>query len=242
MATLPIQAPSPVGGALSAPQTAPAPGLVDRWRAWVQQPQNRTALLQTGLALMQPLSLGQSPIGHIADAIGQGGEARDRYITGGQEQAKEAETRMMDQKKFGLEERQVAAQEKNIASQVTERAKGGKSLRDFYAKEAFRDENSLTANLRSMAAAEAKAHNDNAVINNPDAPMLYAADFMNDPLWVAKNIEAARRLEAATKGVYSGGTGAPAGTETPPMPGAFMENGQWKVMQNGKKMILQKNP
>lgn len=231
MATLPVQAPSPVGGALSAPQTAPAPGLADRWRAWVQQPQNRTALLQTGLALMQPLSLGQSPIGHIADAIGQGGEARDRYITGGQEQTKEAETRMMDQKKFGLEERQVAAQEKNVNSQVSERAKGYKSLRDFYARNAASDTDRAGTALLKMAM-EAEA-------NGPvTGDMRKAAEFLADPDWKLA-AENAIRLTIGSDPLAGGGS-TRSDMGLPPAPGAFQENGEWKIRVNGQTRVLKK--
>jgi len=63
MATMPIN-----------PQTAAQsdPGLFDKWRAWLGSEQNRSALLQTGLALMQPVQPGQSQFGHIASSIGQG--------------------------------------------------------------------------------------------------------------------------------------------------------------------------
>lgn len=56
------------------PQSAPMsdPGLFDRWKEWLGAPQNRAALLQTGLSLMQPVQPGQSQFGHIASSIGQG--------------------------------------------------------------------------------------------------------------------------------------------------------------------------
>lgn len=56
------------------PQTAAQsdPGLFDKWRAWLGSEQNRAALLQTGLSLMQPVQPGQSQFGHIASSIGEG--------------------------------------------------------------------------------------------------------------------------------------------------------------------------
>lgn len=54
------------------PQTAAQsdPGLFDKWRGWLGEPQNRAALLQTGLSLMQPMQ--GSQFSHIAGAVGQG--------------------------------------------------------------------------------------------------------------------------------------------------------------------------
>ena len=49
-----------------------------QWATFLDQPGARTALLQTGLALMQPPQFGQTPAGHIASAIGEGGAAVSR--------------------------------------------------------------------------------------------------------------------------------------------------------------------
>lgn len=60
------------------------------WQAWVSQPQNRAALVQAGIALLQPTGVGQSTAGHIGSAIGSGLEARDRVVSGQQEAAQRA--------------------------------------------------------------------------------------------------------------------------------------------------------
>lgn len=49
-----------------------------KWDDFMQRPGNRQALLQIGLQLMQPVGIGQTAGGHIAQAIGAGGEAVDR--------------------------------------------------------------------------------------------------------------------------------------------------------------------
>lgn len=48
------------------------------WGDWMERPGNRQALLQMGLQLMQPVGIGQTPFGHIGQAIGAGGEAASR--------------------------------------------------------------------------------------------------------------------------------------------------------------------
>lgn len=52
-----------------------------QWDDWLNRPGNRTALLQMGLNLMQPTAMGQTTGGHIAQAIGAGGEAVARQET-----------------------------------------------------------------------------------------------------------------------------------------------------------------
>lgn len=49
-----------------------------KWDDFMQRPGNRQALLQIGLQMMQPVGIGQTTGGHIAQAIGSGGEAVDR--------------------------------------------------------------------------------------------------------------------------------------------------------------------
>ena len=48
------------------------PGILDRWGAALQQPSTRASLMQIGLQLMQPMGFGQSPMGHLAQAVGAG--------------------------------------------------------------------------------------------------------------------------------------------------------------------------
>lgn len=60
-------------------QGSPQPDLAGRWRNWLADPVNRASLLQTGIALLQPMTGGQSPIGHIASSIGQGAALQGRY-------------------------------------------------------------------------------------------------------------------------------------------------------------------
>lgn len=58
------------------PTAAPEAGgdLVGQWNQFLSDPRGRGMLLQLGLGLSQPLSTGQSSMGHVAQAIGGVGE------------------------------------------------------------------------------------------------------------------------------------------------------------------------
>lgn len=101
-------------GEIPTPQTAAQsdPGLFDKWRGWLSNPQNRTALLQTGLSLMQAPQPGQNRIAHIGGAIGQGlaaaGRSEARTTAEARQQAKldrelESETLDREIKRSGVE-------------------------------------------------------------------------------------------------------------------------------------------
>ena len=62
---------------LMGPQETPEE-LKGQWDQFLSSDQNRSALLQFGLALMQPVSPGQTGAGHIGQAIGAGAEASGR--------------------------------------------------------------------------------------------------------------------------------------------------------------------
>lgn len=86
----PVTAGTPTPGLTLAPPPAGQPAaaippqrnLASEWSTFLNQPGNRQALVQMGLAMMQPVGLGQSGIGHLANAMGQGAQAKDRYLTG----------------------------------------------------------------------------------------------------------------------------------------------------------------
>ncbi len=69
-----------VGSALTGQQVEPA-AAASQWDDYLQRPGNRQALLQIGLQMMQPHAMGQTTGGHIAQAIGAGGEAVGRMET-----------------------------------------------------------------------------------------------------------------------------------------------------------------
>src|SRR5258707_2379555 len=88
----------PLGQSLQQGQTAaaPAPGfspgnLLDGWNKWVDKPNNRAALMQFGIAMLQPMGMGETGAGHFANAVGSAGEAHQR-VTGQAEQARKEDT------------------------------------------------------------------------------------------------------------------------------------------------------
>lgn len=50
--------------------------LMQQWNDWLVQPGNQAALITAGLNMMQPISAGQTTLGHIARSIGLGAEAK----------------------------------------------------------------------------------------------------------------------------------------------------------------------
>lgn len=75
-----IDTPDDVGGALTG-QTDPATAS-SQWDDYLNRPGNRQALMQIGLQMMQPMAMGQTVGGHIAQSIGAGGEAVGRLEEG----------------------------------------------------------------------------------------------------------------------------------------------------------------
>ena len=73
--------------------TAKAPSLGKQWNTFLGQPGNAAAMIQFGIKAMQPISPGQSVMGHIGNAIGAAGEAKQRVTqTRTDTRAKEAQT------------------------------------------------------------------------------------------------------------------------------------------------------
>lgn len=62
-------------------------GVRRAWDEFTSRPENNAALLQFGIALMQPRSQSQTGIGHFANAIGEAGEASSRNIGAQQQEA-----------------------------------------------------------------------------------------------------------------------------------------------------------
>lgn len=70
--------PNPQPAAQPPQEPADMNGLANQWRDWINQPDNRAALMQFGVAMLQPMGMGESILTHGANAIGEGGEAAGR--------------------------------------------------------------------------------------------------------------------------------------------------------------------
>jgi hypothetical protein len=111
-------APGPVIPGLEA---APAPGGI---AGWLAQPENRAALLQASIMLLQPPARGQSIAGQFGQAIGAGAEAKDRSLLSQQEQDRYAAQQL-------LEERKVAAEEVRAAAATTAAEKSATGITPY---------------------------------------------------------------------------------------------------------------
>lgn len=68
------------GPSVDAAKPAAGPGLMDQWNSFLSKPGNTAAVVQAGLNMMQPIGVGQSVLGHMAQAVGAGGEAKRRNL------------------------------------------------------------------------------------------------------------------------------------------------------------------
>lgn len=101
------------------------PGLRKAWDAWTSRPENNAALLQFGLAMLQPRAPGQSGVGQFANAVGQGAEASDRNLTTQRTEADAESKRTVEQQKADATTSNVAAYGRQVdTSGGTKKAPG----------------------------------------------------------------------------------------------------------------------
>ena len=97
------------------------------WDSWMQKPENRAFMLQTGIALMQGPAPGQSMMGSFGTAIGQGAAARDRNIQSGIDQQAAAQDR-----KYKTENQQMNKEELALKKQeLQQKTVNDKALNDY---------------------------------------------------------------------------------------------------------------
>lgn len=123
--------------------------LATEWRKWLDSPQNRAALMQFGISLMQPIGVGQSTLGHFGQALGSAVEARDRMA--------EQELREQDIASRAAAREALATARESQAAVLEERA------RSNAAREALQKERNATERLKAlhkMYEAEIKALTD----------------------------------------------------------------------------------
>ena len=151
-------------------------GLTQQWDDFLQRPGNRQALLQIGLNLMQPVGFGQTTGGHIAQAIGAGGEAVDRSA------ALDLKERMADAKLEDADARLEIAQQNanantsraNTAARRLEQAgsKKGGLTEAFRARAARQDAQNFDRQLERDAKAIAKQVSDAELLGGSLSPDL----------------------------------------------------------------------
>jgi len=104
-----------------------------KWTQWIAQPGNREGLLQFGLQMSQPIQPGQSFIGHTAQAVGGGFEAKDRNLALAEEQRRADAASQRDDLSLQLQQQQVDVGRINAEAQMLNAMRGqGGTWGDFY--------------------------------------------------------------------------------------------------------------
>lgn len=102
--------------------------LNNRWQGFISDPGNRSALLQTGLAMMQPSAPGQTFAGHVSGAVGQGIEARDRNVALREDRARGLREEERLSRALSVDERNALSNELNVQTAL---ANSGGSYEKF---------------------------------------------------------------------------------------------------------------
>lgn len=139
-------------------QDAQGPDLASQWRQWIGDPGNKAALMQFGLALSQPVGLGQNTLGHIGQAVGQAGAASDRISE--EERAAQEQAR----KERDTDSR---AESRTLMAQNAETRANAASLNAFSNQQQVESRNQLRA-------AQALAAQSNAAKADAQVKMLEA--------------------------------------------------------------------
>ena len=114
-----------------APQAQAAPGQdpgfaqrYDSWMAHLKAPETRAALLQAGIAMLQPRAPGQTFMGHVGQAIGEGGQAAARVSETQRLTRKDAreQARLDQQTNMQNENLALSKEELAIAKRTADRA------------------------------------------------------------------------------------------------------------------------
>jgi len=214
----PLQ-PPPLGQSLQQGRTAaaPAPGfepskLLDGWNSWIDKPNNRAALMQFGIAMLQPMGMGETGAGHFANAVGAAGEAHQR-VTGQAQQAEKASTEAQ------LRESTASAREQTAGAAEMRAASAGQ-LAETRAQLA--GTTNLARNLQAQSAARArydKYSSDHDLLSPNEQKLSF-------PDWLKSGGDAA----AQAAGGLDSAAGAPGGTPSP------RSMGRWEDVQRDPKI------
>ncbi len=108
------------------------PDLVNRWMSFLAHPATQAGLLQFAASVLQPVGMGQSPLGQIGLALGDAGAAAGRVTAEQQQEQQRLIENQQSQEKLKLQSRGVAAEEQragtDAARAATEAKLGEKNL------------------------------------------------------------------------------------------------------------------
>lgn len=112
------------GGMVNGVATPAAGGqLADEWRSFASAPEGRAALIQAGIAMLQPRSPGQTALGQVANAVGQGGEAAQNVVS---QREKEADSQSLRDYRKNTGEASQAKGEAALLNANTRELLGGR--------------------------------------------------------------------------------------------------------------------
>lgn len=94
------------------------PTMIGNWSQWIEQPGNRQMLIQAGLALLQPIGVGQSLGGHLASAVGSGFEAKDRAVAGQLEQQNTETGRQLQREQLEISRKNAETARLGLAAKL----------------------------------------------------------------------------------------------------------------------------
>lgn len=240
--------PEDVGGAFTGQAAVPPAPRVDpaqasgQWDDWLNRPGNRTALLQMGLQLMQPVGIGQSVGGALAQGIGAGGEAVGRSEEADlKERTADAKLEVANEK-LRIAQQQADAstlRATSSAARAANRNIGGLTdvVRARFARE---DQRNYERQLdRDAAAIEKKTSGVDAMINPDDPTVKEYKGLSRDQ--IREKLRATRPRPSygaipSSEDTGDGGDGVDTANEPtptveePPYPGAQKApDGQWYV-------------
>jgi hypothetical protein len=177
-------------------------GVRKAWDAWQSKPENSAALLQFGIAMMQPRAQGQSSLGQFANALGEGSAASDRNVAIQEAQQDRVIKRDENQSMADYRKAQATAALKNADSygRQVDQAPGGAGIarttlsNTFRVQQGFRtwmakaeDTMGLTADplLGAVQKQFPQIKSKADLVSNPEAQRLafklYSQQFSTEP-------------------------------------------------------------
>lgn len=162
--------------------SAPATGGGGWVSTLMSKPENRAALMQASIALLQPINPGQTPLGAFGQAVGQGAAARSRNLASRQAEQTQAQ-------ELSLKNRQVTADETRADASLMAATGKDKSGRPISAGQAatLADRQHARWLAYAQKAESDSQYTDNPIdLANPDArnalwEKFQAADVMGQP-------------------------------------------------------------
>ena len=165
--------------------------------SWLAAPENKAALLQFSLAALQPTG-GNSTLGHIANAVAHGAEARDRNIISQDKLAESEQERELTEARLGLVNAQTERTRKLASG-----SGGAKSptWSQMWAQRA-RDEKGFNTWVKTIAEGQV----DPTAFEDPDS---LVGDWLSDPAKVASLRAQYAEYQRAVGGAPPTGVAAP---------------------------------